>query len=273
MYVWQPEHKAILEHIQATDTLNSEWPLLRDIIKYKIDQNTALFLASPERPKPPPPFQPEPTASGGLKLPPFPLRNSSVPVPVNFMTPQQAAEMKQSVFELLDQFDSNPPFTIQRVCELCLHPRQNYTSVGKYLRAVEKALLVTSTHDSFPPLTESQKDTTIRTMTSIGGNPYPADPALLPDPIPPRRCPAIQIAQPAAFPTHPLETRALGLVDELDDPAPGHMSQHPVALTAVTTSDGDQFVDSLEARFVRAQDADAGGDGMFVEENKENSRT
>ncbi|KAJ7046640.1 PPP4R2-domain-containing protein [Mycena alexandri] len=283
MYVWQPEHKAILEHIQATDTVNSEWPLLRDIIKYKIDQNTELFLASPERPNPPPPFQPEATASGGLKLAPFPPRKSIVPVPVNFMTPQEAAEMKQSVFELLDQFESNPPFTIQRVCELSLYPRRNYTSVGKYLRAMEKALLVTSTHDSFPPLTESEKDTTIRTMSSIGGNSVPPTPLFSPIPFlhddarrsksrSPPPSPLV-LANSGENHPDPLETKALGLVDELDDPAPGHMSKHPVALTAVTTSDGDQFVDSLEARFVRAQDADAGGNDMSVDENKENTST
>jgi hypothetical protein len=44
----------------------------------------------------------------------------------------------------------NAPFTIQRICELCIRPQEHYKAVGKYLRAVEKALLVTSTWDSFP---------------------------------------------------------------------------------------------------------------------------
>ncbi|KAJ7172618.1 PPP4R2-domain-containing protein [Mycena filopes] len=282
MYVWQPEHDGILQHIEATDTLNVEWPQLRDIIKYKIDKNTDLFLSNPERSKPPAPFQPEATASGGLKLAPFPPRKSTGSAPVNYMSAQEAAEMKESLFVLLEQFESNPPFTIQRVCELCLHPKQHYNSAGKWLRAVEKSLLVTSTHDSFPPLTESEKDTTIRTMVSIGGSSVPPTPLFSPIPFlhgdarrsksrSPPPSPLI-LANIGENHPDPIETKALGLVDELDDPAPGHMSEHPVALTAVTTSGGAQFVDSLEARFVRAQDAHA-ADEMSVDENKENSNT
>ncbi|KAJ6547421.1 PPP4R2-domain-containing protein [Mycena capillaripes] len=274
-YIWQPEHDSILDHIASTDLLNTEWPLLRDIIKHKIDQNTELFLSGPGRPTPPAHFTPLATASGGLKLAPFPPRKSVVPAPVNYMTAQEAAEMKTSVFELLDQFES-PPFTIQRVCELCLHPRQHYNSVGKYLRAVEKSLLVTSMYDSFPPLTERDRDTTVRTMVSIGSVPAPHTPLFSPIPFlhddarrsksrSPPPSPLI-LANIGESHPDPLETKALGLVDELDDPSPGHMSEHPVALTSVTTSDGEQFVDSLEARFVRAQEED-----MSVDENKENT--
>ncbi|KAJ7273575.1 PPP4R2-domain-containing protein [Mycena haematopus] len=293
----ETEHDSILKHIASTDTLkyfpfvfciplltfsfpSAEWPLLRDIIKRKIDQNIELFLSGPGRPAPPAHFQPLPSASGGLKLPPFPPRKSLVPAPVNYMTVEESTEMKDSVFALLDQFDSwvNPPFTIQRVCELCLYPKQNYNSVGKYLRAVEKSLLVTSTYDSFPPLTASERDTTIRTMASIGAPTAPPTPLFSPIPFlhddarrsksrSPPPSPLILANSGEAHP-EPLETKALGLVDELDDPAPGHMSEHPVALTSVTTSDGEQFVDSLEARFVRGQD-----EGMSVDENKENTST
>lgn len=177
-------------------------------------------------------------------------------------------------------FTSNgsPPFTIQRVCELCLSPKQNYTSVGKYLRAVEKSLLVTSTYDSFPPLTDAERDTTVRTMASIGSTSAPVTPLFSPIPFlhddarrsksrSPPPSPLI-LANTGEPHPDPLETKALGLVDELDDPSPGHMSEHPVALTSVTTSDGGQFVDSLEDRFVRAQEQD-----MSVDDDKENTKT
>lgn len=31
------------------------------------------------------------------------------------------------------------------------------------------------------------------------------------------------------------EVKAIGMVDELDDPSPGHLSDHPTALSSVTT--------------------------------------
>ncbi|KAJ7083838.1 PPP4R2-domain-containing protein [Mycena crocata] len=275
-FTWRPEHDSVLQHIASSDTLNSEWPELRDIIKHKINQNTDLFLSGPGRPLAPAHFQPVPSATGGLKLPPFPPRKSSVPAPINYMTADEAAEMKDAVFALLDQFDSNPPFTIQRVCELCLNPKQNYNSVGKYLRAVEKSLLVTSSHDSFPPLTDAERDTTVRTMASIGSTSAPPTPLFSPIPFlhddarrsKSRSPPPSPLVLATVGESHPdpLETKALGLVDELDDPSPGHMSEHPVALTSVTTSEGDNFVDSLESRFVRAQD-------MSVDDDKENTKS
>jgi serine/threonine-protein phosphatase 4 regulatory subunit 2 len=51
-----------------------------------------------------------------------------------------------------------------------------------------------------------------------------------------------------------METRELGLVDELDDPNPGHLSDRPTALSSVTSIGGNSGVISLEDRFVRASD-------------------
>lgn len=69
----------------------------------------------------------------------------------------------------------------------------------------------------------------------------------------------------------PPEIRGLGLVDELDDPSPGHMSDHPTALTAVTTvSPGSNvarpFLGSLEQRFVKSEGKD---DAMVMDSAKE----
>jgi serine/threonine-protein phosphatase 4 regulatory subunit 2 len=85
----------------------------------------------------------------------------------------------------------------------------------------------------------------------------------------------------------PLEIKAIGLVDEFDDPRPGHMSDHPTALSSVTTlpdtTPGPQsrpFLESLEERFVKAEDQmDTGelppapvaeSDSMELDEDKEN---
>ena len=86
----------------------------------------------------------------------------------------------------------------------------------------------------------------------------------------------------------------IGLVDELDDPGPGHMSEHPTALTAVTSTapeadkntqesekgsaDGDAkflkrpLFGSLEERFVKAKvetPSEQGDAPMAVEEPDE----
>ncbi|KAI8139583.1 PPP4R2-domain-containing protein [Fennellomyces sp. T-0311] len=42
-----------------------------------------------------------------------------------------------------------PPFTIQRLCELVIDPRRHYRMFIKYMNAIEKVLLVTSTWDEF----------------------------------------------------------------------------------------------------------------------------
>lgn len=48
-------------------------------------------------------------------------------------------------------------------------------------------------------------------------------------------------------------TKALGLVDELDTPSPGHMSSQPMPLTATTDLSG-AVPKSLEDRFVKAKE-------------------
>jgi serine/threonine-protein phosphatase 4 regulatory subunit 2 len=79
-----------------------------------------------------------------------------------------------------------------------------------------------------------------------------------------------------AVPTTLLEQRAIGLVDELDDPSPGHMSEHPTALTSVTTTSAmtsRPFLGSLEQRFTKPKHADEDvaqeSDAMMVDETED----
>jgi hypothetical protein len=56
----------------------------------------------------------------------------------------------QSILGLLQQTHaSEPPFTIQRVCELVAQPQSEYGDLAKFLRALEKALNVTSPYARF----------------------------------------------------------------------------------------------------------------------------
>lgn len=54
--------------------------------------------------------------------------------------------MKSNLLSRLDSFVL-PPFTIQRICELLTAPRKEYNRLDKYMRAVEKNVLVVSASD------------------------------------------------------------------------------------------------------------------------------
>jgi serine/threonine-protein phosphatase 4 regulatory subunit 2 len=188
-----------------------------------------------------------------------------------------------------------PPFTIQRVCELCLRPTEHYKTVGKYLRAVEKSLLVTSSWEAFPPETESDIPAALAniSMHSTILSTTPATPLFSPIPFlhddarrsktrsPPPSPLALGTTDSGGIvPIDSLEQKAIGLVDELDDPSPGHMSEHLTALSSVTTTTtvgSRPFLGSLEERFTKgveerpvAQEED--DDAMVVDEveDKEN---
>lgn len=53
-------------------------------------------------------------------------------------------EMKEKVLEAVNCFNS-APFTIQRLCELVVDPRKHYKRTDKFMRGVEKNVLVVST--------------------------------------------------------------------------------------------------------------------------------
>ncbi|KAG1832147.1 PPP4R2-domain-containing protein [Suillus variegatus] len=229
-----------------------EWALLRDVIKYKVDENIALFLADP-LPHNTVEFQPLPDdllKAGNLKLPPFPLREQNdlnhSEVPKAYMNQQEAGEVKAFIFRQLHEFDDDPPFTIQRVCELCVQPKQHYKALGKYLRAVEKSLLVTSSWDAFPAEESNQDGPTISSLSMTAG--------LLSAPTTPLFSPIFFHHEDARSKSQSPPPSPLALSGmESNGACPGHLSSHPTALTAVTTVGSKPFMDTLETRFVRGE--------------------
>lgn len=55
--------------------------------------------------------------------------------------------MKDHLINRLELF-TYPPFTIQRICELLSTPRKEYIRIDKYMRAIEKNILVVTSRDS-----------------------------------------------------------------------------------------------------------------------------
>nr|VWO98835.1 Nonribosomal peptide synthetase 1 (EC [Ganoderma boninense] len=238
---------------------------------------------------------PQQLLNGGLKLPPFPPREypagSSNPLPKVDLSEKEAAEFKTSIHAQLDEFDGTP-FTIQRVCELCVNPRQHYKYIGKYLRALEKTLLVTSTWDAFPPLSESDSTYSAVGHPSISTSAVSAPNTPMFSPIPflhedarrsrSRSPPPSPLILPAtvASGVDTGDSKVLGLVDELDDPSPGHLSDHIEPISATTTVESTRPLHgTLEERFVKATDEGAAaGEGetsgevpmVQDEEGKEN---
>lgn len=63
--------------------------------------------------------------------------------------------MRRTLLERLDAFNS-APFTVQRICELLTEPRKQYTRIDKFMRAVEKNILVVSTQEPGRRRSESE---------------------------------------------------------------------------------------------------------------------
>jgi PPP4R2 len=74
---------------------------------------------------------------------------------------------------LRSSFPTAPPFTIQRLAELIQHPRQHYKTLPAYLRALDRAVAVSSPATSFPlPVLASMDESG---GTYLAGGSAPAD--------------------------------------------------------------------------------------------------
>ncbi|KAF0436873.1 PPP4R2-domain-containing protein [Gigaspora margarita] len=118
----------VLTHISEMNQLTIPWPEVKDIIRERFEKI---------------------------------CQEAQLPIAINGADPEQIdkvkaeiEEYKQSINKMLDEFEK-PPFTIQRTAELLLRPFQHHKTLVKWLRALEKVLMVQSSVDEFPPVSNT----------------------------------------------------------------------------------------------------------------------
>lgn len=108
-----------LAYVARTGDPVYQWSLVKSLFKEKLlNVITDFYETTP-----------------GIVIPPYPNVD-----PFNYDI------MKNSLLERLDSFTS-APFTVQRLCELLTFPRKQYNRVDKFMRAIEKNILVVSTRE------------------------------------------------------------------------------------------------------------------------------
>ncbi|KAI0079895.1 PPP4R2-domain-containing protein [Panus rudis PR-1116 ss-1] len=304
-FEWNEEYSAVLEKIAKEDVVETDWSLLRDIIKHRLDKNIEQYLSNPPKDDTAQVLAasrgpPRSLANGGLKLPPFAprirLEGNPNEAPKHVLSKEEAGDFKTEICKLLDGLEG-APFTIQRVCELLLHPQRHYKYIGKYLRAVEKTLLVTSTWDAFPAGVQGTSASSVGpSIVSTSALSTPSTPMFSPIPFlhddarshskspPPSPLALAAVENGGTSTTTPhagaevSETRALGLVDELDDPGPGHLSKEVHPISSVTsieqkppTSLAERFVKSTTEAGESSREATSSNEGekMQIDEDSE----
>ncbi|CAG9100983.1 unnamed protein product [Plutella xylostella] len=108
-----------LAYVARTGDPVYQWSLVKSLFKEKLlNVITDFYETTP-----------------GLDIPPYPNVD-----PFNYDI------MKNMLLERLDAFTA-APFTVQRICELLTYPRKQYNRIDKFMRAVEKNILVVSTRE------------------------------------------------------------------------------------------------------------------------------
>ncbi|KAM9327020.1 serine/threonine-protein phosphatase 4 regulatory subunit 2 [Gastrophryne carolinensis] len=111
-----PELDQFLGHVAKTGETIVQWPQFKDYFMFKLEKVMDDFRSSAPEPRGPP--------NPNVEYIPF-------------------DEMKERILKIVTGFNGTP-FTIQRLCELVTDPRRNYTGTDKFLRGVEKNVMVVS---------------------------------------------------------------------------------------------------------------------------------
>ncbi|KAM3914620.1 serine/threonine-protein phosphatase 4 regulatory subunit 2 [Leptodactylus fuscus] len=123
-------------HVAKTGETIVQWPQFKDYFMFKLEKVMDDFRSSAPEPRGPP--------NPNVEYIPF-------------------DEMKERILKIVTGFNGTP-FTIQRLCELVTDPRRNYTGTDKFLRGVEKNVMVVS---CVYPSSEKNNSTSINRMNGV----------------------------------------------------------------------------------------------------------
>lgn len=131
-----PELDQFLCHVAKTGETIVQWPQFKDYFMFKLENVMDDFRSSAPEPRGPP--------NPNVEYIPF-------------------DEMKERILKIVTGFNGTP-FTIQRLCELVTDPRRNYTGTDKFLRGVEKNVMVVS---CVYPSSEKNNSSSINRMNGV----------------------------------------------------------------------------------------------------------
>lgn len=131
-----PELDQFLCHVAKTGETIVQWPQFKDYFMFKLEKVMDDFRSAAPEPRGPP--------NPNVEYIPF-------------------DEMKERILKIVTGFNGTP-FTIQRLCELVTDPRRNYTGTDKFLRGVEKNVMVVS---CVYPSSEKNNSSSINRMNGV----------------------------------------------------------------------------------------------------------
>lgn len=131
-----PELDQFLCHVAKTGETIVQWPQFKDYFMFKLEKVMDDFRSSAPEPRGPP--------NPNVEYIPF-------------------DEMKERILKIVTGFNGTP-FTIQRLCELVTDPRRNYTGTDKFLRGVEKNVMVVS---CVYPSSEKNNSSSLNRMNGV----------------------------------------------------------------------------------------------------------
>ncbi|XP_075690162.1 serine/threonine-protein phosphatase 4 regulatory subunit 2 [Rhinoderma darwinii] len=123
-------------HVAKTGETIVQWPQFKDYFMFKLEKVMDDFITAAPEPRGP--------SNPNVEYIPF-------------------DEMKERILKIVTGFNGTP-FTIQRLCELVTDPRRNYTGTDKFLRGVEKNVMVVS---CVYPSSEKNNSSSINRMNGV----------------------------------------------------------------------------------------------------------